>query len=453
MTDQLPPHDDTAEKAVLGCILLDPVWTMGELESGGFIPEAFYNMRHQLIYSACQNIHSRGEMADLITVQAELASRNFKEQSGGFEYLSGLGDGVGSARSLKMYLKVVEDHHRRRMLMAVAAGIIDQAEDMQRDVAQTLADAERDILSIGVDTSAKQAVHIRSAIPEVINEIERDYQSDGRVTGIATGLPDLDRIQRGMNPGDLIIIAGRPSLGKTSLSMQVAAHNAEQGIPIGVFSLEMTTHQLTRRMLLSGAKVNIMDASRGFLTERDFPKLASYAGKLTKAPIYIDDSAGLTDQQICSRSRRMMSQWKVRLVVIDYLQRVNIGSQDPRVGYGRASTAFKNLAKDLGIPVLLCSQLNRESDKAARRPPRLSDLKETGNLEEDADGVGLLWNPKPDGDRYSDAIELQLLYEKNRNGPTGPVDLMFLRSFTRFESASKVSEQDVPTSRNPHNDD
>jgi replicative DNA helicase len=292
-------------------------------------------------------------------------------------------------------------------------------------------------------------------VKKAINTIEDYHQRQGTLTGIGTGFTDLDKMTTGLHGGEMIVIAARPSVGKTSLAMNIAEYVAiDQRLPVGVFSLEMTAESLVLRMLCSRSRVNLRNVREGFLAERDFPKLTGSAGKLAGAPLFIDDSSGLSILQMRAKARRMYQQHGIRLFVIDYLQLLNSTSrraENRQQEIADISSGIKSLAKELNVPVIVLSQLNREIEKEKGRAPRLSDLRESGAIEQDADLVGLLYRPaKPEdedagADSSNEAMPVNLLIAKQRNGPAGEdVHLTFLKSYTRFESAAKISESDMP---------
>jgi replicative DNA helicase len=273
------------------------------------------------------------------------------------------------------------------------------------------------------------------------------------LTGISTGFPDLDKTTSGFHGGEMIVIAARPSMGKTSLAMNIAEHvAADERLPVGVFSLEMTAESLVLRMLCSRSRVNLRSIRDGFLAERDFPKLTGSAGKLAGAPLFIDDAPALSILQLRAKARRMAQQYGVKLFVIDYLQLLHSTSrraENRQQEIADISNGIKALAKELSVPVIVLSQLNRELEKDKSRKPRLSDLRESGAIEQDADLVALLYKPSGGDDEDGsslelDAVPVNLLIAKQRNGPTGDVALTFLKAYTRFESAAKVSAEDVP---------
>jgi replicative DNA helicase len=308
------------------------------------------------------------------------------------------------------------------------------------------------MLSIRGRRQENEVKTIKTLIRENISTIEDYVQRQGVVTGIPTGFTDLDKMTSGLQASEMIVIAGRPSMGKTSLAMNIAEFvSLEAKLPVGVFSLEMSAPSLTLRMLCSRARVNLRSIREGFLAERDVPRLRTAADRLMNAPIYIDDSGALTIMQLRAKARRMAMQYDIKLAVIDYLQLLkstNRKVKSRQEEISDISSGIKALAKELGIPIIVMSQLNREMEREKNRKPRLADLRESGAIEQDADFVGMLYRPKSDDEDseedYNDAVAMNLLIAKQRNGPTGDVNLTFLKSFTRFESAARVSDEDVP---------
>jgi replicative DNA helicase len=316
-----------------------------------------------------------------------------------------------------------------------------------------LDEVERDILRISGDRVAITSRTIKDLVHAAIHNIEDYHQRQGKLGGIATGFIDLDKVTDGLHEGEMIIIAARPSMGKTSLAMNMVEHVVTHlRLPVGVFSLEMTAESLVMRMMSSLARVNSRNIRDGFLSERDFARLTTAAGQLAKAPLFIDDSSALSILQLRAKARRMHQQYGIKLFVIDYLQLLHSTArraENRQQEIADISNGVKALSKELKVPVLVLSQLNRELEKDKNRKPRLSDLRESGAIEQDADVVALLYKPNSgDDDEGSspdqEAVPVNLLIAKQRNGPTGDVNLTFLKSFTRFESAAKISGEDVP---------
>lgn len=454
--DRLPPHSAEAEQGVLGCVLLAPNECLGEciekLKTGS---EVFYDLRHQTIFDALAEMYDKREAIDLITVQQRLKDKQILEQVGGLAYLSSLPDAVPSAANLGYYLDIVKEKFILRKMIHVCTDVVGRVYDYEGEVDALMDEVERDILRISESRVQGQSSTIKDLVKRAINTIEDFHQRQGTLTGIGTGFTDLDKMTSGLHPGEMVVVAARPSMGKTSLAMNIAEHVAiDQRLPVGVFSLEMTAESLVLRMLCSRSRVNLRNVREGFLAERDFPKLTGSAGKLAGAPLFIDDSSGLSILQLRAKARRMAQQHGIKLFVIDYLQLLHSTSrraENRQQEIADISNGIKALAKELNVPVIVLSQLNRELEKEKNRKPRMSDLRESGAIEQDADLIGMLYKPSsddedaaPTGDDH-DAVPVNLLIAKQRNGPTGDVCLTFMKSYTRFENAAKVSDDDVPT--------
>lgn len=456
-TDRLPPHDPDAERAVLGCVLLDWQAAMPACIQVINTPEIFYDLKHQQIYRVMVEMYDAQEAIDLVTLCSWLTFQALLEQAGGVAYLGKLPDAAPSAANIESYLEILAEKHRCRQLIKLGAETVSGAYD-SGDTAQTLIEtAASRILGLCDELTPKdEESSIQDLIPIAQAQIESWHAAQGVISGVATGFPDLDKMTTGFHPGDLVVIAGRPSLGKSSLAMNIVDHVAvDQGFPVGVFSLEMTKASLAVRMLCSRAGVNLRYVSNGFVADRDFPKLAAAGAQLHSGKIYINDQAGLSILAVRTRARRMKQQYGIQLLVVDYLQLMNAernrnDSREREVGL--ISAGLKGIAKELQIPVIAISQLNRTIERDKERRPRLSDLRESGNIEQDADLVGILWKPKYDEDEDRDAIAVNLEILKQRNGPTGTVPLTFLRCYTRFESAVKVSQQQDQPYQAPYAD-
>jgi len=454
--DRLPPHSIEAERGVLGCVLLSPGDCLGvcieKFKSG---PELFYDLRHRHIYELLVEMYDHREAIDLLTVQQRLKDRNQLEAVGGLVYLSGLPDAVPSAANLSYYADIIREKHLLRRMIQTCTEVVGQVYEYEGEVDALLDEVERDVLRISEERVEEQTTTIKELVKNAISTIENFHQRQGMLTGLATGFPDLDKMTSGLHGGEMIVIAARPSMGKTSLAMNIAEHVAlEERLPVGVFSLEMTAESLVLRMLCSRSRVNLRNIRDGFLAERDFPKLTGSAGKLAGAPLFIDDTAGLSILQLRAKARRMTQQYGIKLFVIDYLQLLHSTSrraENRQQEIADISNGIKALAKELKVPMIVLSQLNRELEKDKNRKPRLSDLRESGAIEQDADLVALLYKPssgdEDDSDKSGleqDAVPVNLLIAKQRNGPTGDVALTFLKAYTRFESAAKVSADDLP---------
>jgi replicative DNA helicase len=452
--DRLPPHSMEAEQGVLGCVLISPHDCLGEcvekLKRGA---EVFYDLRHQTLYNELVTMYDEKEPIDLITLPQRLKDKQQLEGVGGLAYVSSLPDAVPSAANLSYYLDIVREKYILRRMIHTCTDIVGRVYEHEGEVEALLDEVEREVLQIVESRETGTMIGVKELVHKAINTIEDYHQRQGVLTGLSTGFPDLDKMTTGLHGGEMIVLAARPSMGKTSLAMNIAEHvSVEQQIPVGVFSLEMTSESLILRMLCSRARVNLRNIREGFLAERDFPKLTGAAGKLSQAPLFIDDSSGLSILQLRAKARRMATQYGVKLFVVDYLQLLHSTSRradNRQQEIADISNGLKGLAKELDVPVIVLSQLNREFEKDKDRKPRLSDLRESGAIEQDADVVALLYRAKTGDDeegggREEEAIAVNLLIAKQRNGPTGDVHLTFMQTYTRFESAAKVSADDVP---------
>ena len=452
--DRLPPHSIEAEKCVLGCIMLSPNDCLGEcIQKFSDGPEVFYDLKHRTIYELLVEMYDRKDAIDIVTLQQQLKDRQQLEAVGGLAYLSSLPDGVPSAGNLEYYVDILRDKFLLRRMLQTCADVASRVYEDEGDVDKLVDEVERDILRIGESRVESANSTMKDLVHKAITTIEQYHQRQGMLTGIGTGFTDLDKMTSGLHQGEMIVIAARPSMGKTSLAMNIAEHVAvDLALPVGVFSLEMTAESLVLRMLCSRSRVNLRNIREGFLAERDFPKLTGAAGKLASAPLYIDDTAGLSILQLRAKARRLSQQFSVKLFVVDYLQLVHSTArraENRQQEIADISSGIKALAKELKVPVIVLSQLNRELEREKNRKPRLSDLRESGAIEQDADVVALLYKPSSGDDDEAgvpeqDAAPVNLLIAKQRNGPTGDVNLTFLRSYTRFESAAKISSDDIP---------
>jgi replicative DNA helicase len=456
--DRLPPHSPEAEQGVLGCALLSPNECIGEcvekLKDEG--RETFYDLRHQTIYEELVEMFNTREPVDLITVQQRLKNKQLLEQVGGIAYLSQLQDAVPSAANLSYYLEIVREKYLLRKMITVCSEVVGRVYDYEGEVDALLDEVERDVLRISESRAQGNIIGTKELVNRAIGTIENYFNRKGVLNGLPTGFADLDRMTDGLHHSEMIVIAARPSMGKTSLAMNMVENMVlDTKVPVGVFSLEMSAESLILRMMCSIARVNMRSIREGFMSEADFPKILNAAGRLASAPLFIDDTAGLSILQLRARARRMSQQHGVKFFVIDYLQLLHStarrSQENRQQEIADISSGIKGLAKELRVPVLVLSQLNRELEKDKSRKPRLSDLRESGAIEQDADVVGLLYKPSAGDDEDGpapdemDGVPVNLLIAKQRNGPTGDVNLTFLKSYTRFESAAKVSEEDMPS--------
>ena len=414
--------------------------------------EQFYDLRHQTIYEVLAEMYDRRQGIDIITVQQRLKDKGVLDQVGGIPYLSQLQD-IPSSANLSYYIEIVREKFLLRKMIKTCTDAVSKVYDFEGEVDALLDEVERDVLRISESRAQGGIVPTKELVGKAIGTIENFFGRKGGLSGVGTGFADLNRMTDGLHPAEMVVIAARPSMGKTSLAMNIAEHVAlEEKLPVAVFSLEMSAESLVLRMMCSLARVNLRNIRDGFMSESDFPKLTSAAGKLANSKLFIDDSAGLSILQLRARARRLWQQHGIKLFIIDYLQLLHSTSkrsQDNRQQeISDISSGIKALAKELRVPVIVLSQLNRELEKDKSRKPRMSDLRESGAIEQDADLVGLLYKPnasdEEDAPEEGDGVPVNLLIAKQRNGPTGDVNLTFLKPYTRFESAAKVADEDMP---------
>ena len=444
-----PPHSAEAEQGVLGSMLISPRDAIAESVSK-ITDEYFYVPAHQIIYNALVELWNANQAIDLITFTQHLRDRNLLDTVGGAPLVTNLFTFVPTAANIGYYLEIVRDKYILRQIIVAATESVRRAYEEQDEVNNLLDEVEQRIFAVGEDRFKGQMLTMKDQVMEAIEAIEKLYERKGGITGISTGFVEFDRMTSGLHAAEMIVIAARPSMGKTALAMNIAEHVAiESKLPVGVFSLEMSSQQLVQRLLCSRARVNLQKVRDGFLAERDFPSLTTAASKLAEAKIFIDDSAGLSILELRAKARRLKAQQDVQLIIVDYLQLLRSPSrraQDNRqLEISEISAGIKSLAKELKIPIIVVAQLNRQPEARTGGKPRLSDLRESGSIEQDADLVGLLVRPEiyeeDEEARAEKAGEAELIIAKQRNGPVGEIPLTFLKEFTRFEDrARNVSE-------------
>src|ERR1043166_4427880 len=437
-----PPHSVEAEQGVLGSMLISPRDAIAEVVEKITV-EYFYVPAHQTIFDVLVDLWNTGAALDLIPFTQVLRDRNLLESVGGAAAVTNLYTFVPTAANVGYYLEIVRDKYILRSVIAAATESVRRDYEEQDEVGNLLDEVEQKIFAVGEDRFKGQMLSMKDQVMEAIESIEKLYERKGGITGVSTGFVEFDRMTSGMHPSEMIVIAARPSMGKTALAMNIAEHVAiNEKLPVGVFSLEMSSQQLVQRLLCSRARVNLQKVRDGFLGERDFPSLTAAASKLAEAKIFIDDSASLTILELRAKARRLKAQQDVQLIVVDYLQLLRSTSrraQDNRqLEISEISAGIKGLAKELKIPVIVVAQLNRQPEQRSGGKPRLSDLRESGSIEQDADLVGLLVRPEIyEEARAEKAGEAELIIAKQRNGPVGEIPLTFLKEFPRFEDRAR----------------
>jgi len=440
---KLPPHSVEAEQSVIGGLLLenDALDKVADLLSA----EDFYRHDHRLIYEHISRLIEHSKPADIVTVAESLESTAQLSGVGGIAYLGALAQNTPSAANIRRYAEIVRERAVMRKLVEIGTGIADSAFSPQgRDAAQLLDEAEARIFEIaeGGKRSTQGFVDIKVLLPQVADRIDQLFQRDNAsdVTGIPTGFSDLDSMTSGLQPGDLVIVAGRPSMGKTAFSLNMAENVAlDSGLPVAVFSMEMGATQLAMRMIGSVGRLDQHRMRTGRLEDEDWVRLTTALGKLNDAPMFIDESAGLNALEVRARARRLHRQCgKLGLIVIDYLQLMSATRQ----GENRAteiseiSRALKSLAKELDVPVVALSQLNRGLEQRPNKRPVMSDLRESGAIEQDADVILFIYRDQVYNPDSPDKGTAEIIIGKQRNGPIGTVRLTFLGEHTRFENFS-----------------
>ena len=438
---KLPPQNLEAEQSVLGGILIENYAINKVMEVLG--ADDFYRESHRKIYKALIDLSERDEPADSITLTNELRKNGHLDTVGGASYIASLIDSVPTAANIEYYVKIVKEKAILRKLIQTSTEIITQSYEDRGDVESFLDEAERAIFDISENRVRPSFYPIKDVIKDSFKILERLYEKKELVTGIPSGFKELDRMTAGFQPSDLIIVAGRPSMGKTAFCLNVAQYAAiQKKIPIAIFSLEMSKEQLGIRMLCSEAHVEGTKLRSGFLTESDWPRLTIAAGNLSDALIYIDDTAALTILELRAKARRLKTEkGGLGMVIVDYLQlmkgRSRVESRQQEIS--EISRSLKALAKELHIPVIAVSQLSRKTEERTGNRPQLSDLRESGAIEQDADLILFIYrdevyNRSPENPNRGKA---ELIIGKQRNGPIGQIELAFLDKFTTFKELYK----------------
>jgi replicative DNA helicase len=443
------PESLAAEAAVLGSMIVSPVCIGQVIEQ--IDRNAFYRVEHQLLFDAVIALYEkhRPEAIDGVLLRDELEKRKQLEAIGGVEYLGKIMETVPSAANVMYYTGIIKDKMLLRETIAVASEILDDAFDEGGETDEKLDDAERKIFAITDKKISGSSVPIKDLISRAYELIEK--RGGNHVTGLATGYYELDEKTCGLQNGEMIVIAGRPSMGKTSLALNIAEHiGLLENIPVAIFSLETSKQQLAERFLYSASAIDAQKVRKGMLSTEDYQKLVEACGELSGAPIYIDDSAGLTPLELRAKARRLKSLYNIRAVMVDYLQLMHLGSgkvESRQQEIAVISRYIKALARELDIPVVVLSQLNRSPEGREGHRPRMSDLRESGSIEQDADVVMLLhredYYHRDDTADYAPDNKAELIIAKQRNGPTGSVELIFRDRITRFENVSQLDQQAV----------
>jgi replicative DNA helicase len=442
---KVPPQNLEAEQSVIGGIMLDNQALNSALEI--LDTDDFYSEAHRKIFAAIIELYNRSEPCDLITLSNILKNKTHLDQAGGISYLSSLSDSVPSAANISYYAKIVKEKSILRKLIGTATEILNKSYTTSSDIDTVLDEAEHAIFEISENKIRPTFSPFKDLIKDSVKTIEKLYERKELVTGVPTGFEKLDDITSGLQKSDLIIIAGRPSMGKTAFAMNIAQYAAlDAGIPVAIFSLEMSKEQLALRMLSSEARVDSQRIRRGFLGEADWPKLITAAGRLSEALIFIDDTPAISALEMKAKARRLKSEVDLGLIILDYLQLMRGGGykESREQEISEISRSLKTLAKELSVPVIALSQLNRKVEDRTNKRPQMADLRDSGAIEQDADLIAFIYRD----DVYDKSEEnpekgmAEIIVGKQRNGPTGMVKLAFQDKFARFENLARGIDMD-----------
>jgi replicative DNA helicase len=434
MIDRIPPHNNEAEQSVIGAIFLEPQALLTASEV--LVPEDFYRMAQQKVFTTMRNLSDRGQAIDVVTVTEELSAKKELEDVGGISYLTEIANSVPTAANIVHYANIVEEKALLRRLIRVATTIVEDGYTREDEVEALLSEAEKNMMEVSNRKNAGDFKHIKDVLVQTYDNIELLHTQQGDVTGIPTGFTDLDKITAGFQRNDLIIVAARPSVGKTAFALNIAQNVATKTTEnVAIFSLEMGADQLVMRMLCAEGNIDAQVMRTGALQAEDWRKLTMAMGSLSNAGIFIDDSSGIKVNEIRSKCRRLQQEHGLGMVIIDYMQLIS-GSgkagENRQQEVSEISRSLKGLARELEIPVIALSQLSRGVEQRQDKRPMMSDLRESGSIEQDADIVSFLYRE----DYYDKETEnenmIEIIIAKQRNGPTGTVTLAFAKEYNKF---------------------
>ncbi|MBI5233432.1 MAG: replicative DNA helicase [Deltaproteobacteria bacterium] len=451
---KVPPHHIEAELALLGAVLIEKDVIDKVLDVISYDGEDFYSDVHRTIFKGMVSLHEKHSPIDIITLTNLFKGSSVFDSVGGVSYIAEIVDATPTAANVGHYARIVKEKALLRRLINAATGIITDCYEGAESVEEFVDEAERRIFEVSRDRAKKDVFAIKDILKDTFATIESLSERKSHITGVPTGFKDIDMLTAGFQASDLIIVAGRPSMGKTAFCLNIAEHVAvEEMLPVVVFSLEMSKEQLVQRMLASRARVELGSIRRGALKDADWGRITTAAGKLHDAPIYIDDTAAQTVLDIRSRARRLKAEKGIGLVIVDYLQlmRSKSSMESREQEIANISRSLKAIAKELNIPIVALSQLSRRAEHREEKRPQLSDLRESGAIEQDADVVMFIYRESV----YKDCDcpknhctcgkrgKAEIIVAKQRNGPTDMVPLTFLREYTRFADQARVDSADI----------
>ncbi|MFT5207373.1 MAG: replicative DNA helicase [Candidatus Omnitrophota bacterium] len=432
---KVPPQNVEAESAVLGSALLDDAVIPLIIER--LSADAFYHPPHRKIFEVMVSLFEDNLAIDYITLTERLSKGGFVEQVGGAAYLTELSSAVPTSANVEYYIQIVHEKSILRRLIATSTKIATGCYETGTNPSELLDSAEKSIFEIAGERFGSEAMVLKDIVHNCIENIDRLYQRKENITGIPTGFHQFDVQTAGLQPSDLIIIAARPAMGKSSFVVNIAEHvGIIEQVPTAIFSLEMSKEQLTQRMLCSQARINAHKVRTGFLAQSDWPKLTEAANKLSKAPIYIDDSPGISVLELRAKARRLKAQFDIQLIILDYMQLMGSEgrTENRQQEISTISRSMKALARELHVPVVVISQLSRAVESRTDHRPQLSDLRESGSIEQDADVVIMLTREEYYKPTEENRGQADVIIAKQRNGPVGDIKLAFIKELTRFEN-------------------
>lgn len=435
---KVPPHDDAVEQSLLGAILIDKDALIAVAE---FLrPEHFYNNANKVIYQAMIRLFEAQEPVDVVTLAAQLKKDGTSKTSGGSPYLSELLTVVPTSAHAVQYGQIIKELYLKRKLISTSAKLTELAFKEEGSAQSILDEAEQEIFAIAQHSTKRDFIHIKETLTESFDRLDELHKHPGGFRGVPTGFGDLDFKLSGMQDANLIILAARPGTGKTALVLNIAQYvGVKEQIPVGIFSLEMSKEELVDRLLVGQADIDAWRLKTGKLQDEDFSRLSDAMGELAEAKIFIDDTPGISILEMRTKARRLQVEHGVKLIIFDYLQLADAGRRyDSRVQeVGAISQSLKNLARELRVPVLACSQLSRAVESRGTRVPELSDLRESGSIEQDADVVMFLYREENDMSQWGEQIPTKLRIAKHRNGALGEIDLLFQGNRIKFYGINK----------------
>ena len=438
LTGRIPPQDLGAEQSIIGAVLIhkDAIVAVAQILK----PEHFYKQTHSDVSSACLELYEKREPIDLVTLTSQLKKKGVFDKVGGAAYLAELASSVPTAAHIAQYAQIVRDHFIKRRLIATSAKITESAFDETGDIRSILDETEQIIFSLSQEHLRANFIPLKDALAESFDRLDELHRKAGGLRGVSTGFWDLDSRLAGMQNSNLLILASRPGQGKTSLALNIATHVAvKEGLPVGIFSLEMSKEELVDRLLVSQSEIDAWKLKTGKLDDEDFDKLQEAMGVLADAPLFIDDTPAASILEMRTKARRLQVEHNLSFLIVDYLQLVQSRRMENRVQeVSEISQNLKNLARELKIPVLACSQLSRAVEQRGIKKPQLADLRESGAIEQDADVVMFIWRPDPDN-----IEQVKLDIQKHRNGPTGEIDLIFRADRVKFYGVEKQRRKEA----------